>query len=66
MRGIAYAITKRQELGLGNRRLDQREDLVLLEAEVQFLLGIPMAEERAASVAVCTVARRRCRAITRA
>jgi hypothetical protein len=31
MRGIAHAIAKRLELGLGNRRLDQREDLVLLE-----------------------------------
>jgi hypothetical protein len=34
MRGIAYAIAKRPELGLGDRRLDQREDLVLLELDV--------------------------------
>ena len=34
MRRLAYAIAERLELGLGDRRLDQREDLVLLEPDV--------------------------------
>jgi hypothetical protein len=33
-RGLAYALAERLQLGLGDRRLDQREDLVLLEPDM--------------------------------
>ena len=45
MLGIAYAIAKRLELGLGDRRLDQREDLVLLEADVVCELRTEVVEQ---------------------
>ncbi len=33
MRGIAYAFAERLEIRLGDRRLDQKKDLVLLELD---------------------------------
>jgi hypothetical protein len=34
MRGITHAIAEHLQVGLGDRRLDQRKDLVLLELNV--------------------------------
>lgn len=59
MLGIAHAIAKRLELGLGDRRLDQREDLVLLEADVVCESRTEVVEQLSGGVPASRAASRR-------